>query len=479
MIHASLAATGLISSARSSPGADQDIVTRRMNETLFLGWKEFIANYTVNAPTFRLPSRPRPNAAGLSLDGRYKVLLERAYTAWRNAYRRANAESTDDSLSALDFRGQIWAANSHRQACAPFSKENVHSDLRFLAWHRAFVWSHERALISLLLEDSQVRREEAESFRIPYWGWDTELKIPALYQSGALGDEVRNQKLEWSDLGRSDTSFVAILRAAGAWRNFVGTADAPSSVANQVHNDIHRALGKRMVNWATTALDPIFYAHHGNLDRLWRDFIHLRDPNQDKDLVNSLQTTYVVVPNPTSQCKRDRFLRFKIWALLDEKALGYSYEAPYTVLDANPKSSYRTSLVSGINPYVASEKPLPVIQSTRALQLRVLHIKGNVEMAPAGGRFLLIAIASKGQFSTAKMIELGVLTFLDHSSQGGVHSSHPKQQQFSVSFLLEKSRYGPLAQSKSLQFLLVSRRGRRWRDGISIAVTDSAIEWGE
>jgi hypothetical protein len=87
-----------------------------------------------------------------------------------------------------------------------------------------------------------------------------------------------------------------------------------------VHNNVHNWIGGNMASFDGAGFDPIFSAHHGNIDRLWEAW----------------RTTAPNRGDPVDRAWRDQLFPFygatgdveqiKIADLLDTAKLGYTYD---------------------------------------------------------------------------------------------------------------------------------------------------------
>lgn len=153
----------------------------------------------------------------------------------------------------------------------------VHGSWWFLPWHRAFIWYFER-IIRTLSEDP--------SFTLPYWPWDdnqTNMLPPEFQVTGSSlrCDRVQNNvdlnsattripslSVETNDLLTKVTQFTATSGTEG----FGGYAHPTLSKGKMevgIHDAVHSASPGPMYYTVTSAVDPIFWLHHCNIDRLW------------------------------------------------------------------------------------------------------------------------------------------------------------------------------------------------------------------
>ncbi len=150
-------------------------------------------------------------------------------------------------------------------------------------WHRAFLLHFENRLRATTVPG-------AATITLPYWDWtDAPSGIhgyPAAYEdSGSALFHART--LYGKDvplivasnripLGQTPKEFVEDKLAFNAWADFGGTEDGPDAIAGaleaELHNQIHGYIGKDNANTVHAVRDPIFWAHHANLDRLWAEW---------------------------------------------------------------------------------------------------------------------------------------------------------------------------------------------------------------
>lgn len=198
--------------------------------------------------------------------------------AFRSAMTQAQAISDD--------RGYANHAGVHG---LPLPVYCTHGTELFLPWHRAYLYYFERAL-----------RDFVPGIAHPFWDWSRTRSIPAAYNA-AKDPEGGPNPLHHSTM--SDAAFkqaqqstlepVAKLPAKTFRQPGPGEAlPTPkalddllkisdffsfSSALESIHGGLHGWVGGHM-NWVpTAAFDPVFWAHHAQVDRLWRIW-QLRHP---------------------------------------------------------------------------------------------------------------------------------------------------------------------------------------------------------
>jgi tyrosinase len=203
-----------------------------------------------------------------------------------------------------------------------------HHDPLFLPWHRGYLYHFELAL-----------QEIDPAVTLPWWNWMDEPGIPA-----AFGDKKAEGKANvlasapvkpmgvpkkpgWPSKTRRDPGGHMPGQPAGTpppLRNFHDWLMEASSYDEfwgrcaRLHDNVHVWVGghggqMQDPNWA--AFDPLFWAHHSMVDRLWRIWQH--EP-QGEDPDQALQETPMTFAKGPSLRVRD---------VLHVKQLGYEYAA--------------------------------------------------------------------------------------------------------------------------------------------------------
>jgi hypothetical protein len=161
------------------------------------------------------------------------------------------------------LQGWMGQTYIHQQAC---SFNDVHATSSFLLWHRAFLYFHERLL-----------QKVDPTLWLPAWDWDINTDLPSIY------DAWNPLPNETCALPRSPISVPIDPCMLQAWllsNNFTDFAGLPMqptiaqpNTAGQAnggpHTLVHAQVQGYMSNVPHSAFDPLFYAHHANVDRFW------------------------------------------------------------------------------------------------------------------------------------------------------------------------------------------------------------------
>jgi tyrosinase len=201
----------------------------------------------------------------------------------------------------------------------------MHHVALFLPWHRGYLYHFELALQSI---DPGVT--------LPWWDWLNEGGIPGAYQSGALASAPVKPfgvqpRPEWpTETHRTPgvsppdqpQPLPPPLNLAGnpapgltfeEWALQAPSFTEMTRRLEALHDNMHNWVGGEMrdPNWA--AYDPIFWAHHSMVDRLWRIWQHRHPGGNPPEALLDTCMTYAQGPTLSTR------------SLLDVKQLGYEY----------------------------------------------------------------------------------------------------------------------------------------------------------
>jgi polyphenol oxidase len=281
-------------------------------------------------PDSDLAVRTRRNFGNIPPNDPYLTQLKNAYKELRALHMR----------DPKDPRGWLQQANAHCWYCGGGDNmaagEEIHGSWWFFPWHRCYLYFHERILGKLLGD---------KTFTLPYWDWfDAQQRtLPAPYTnpndpSNPLFDDNRLAK-------PMDTIPDAYVGSAVQKRVmgqptadlFMGTdASLPQSSGGRLENGPHGAVHLWVGNpatlvatpdmgvLATAAQDPVFFAHHANIDRLWDAW--LNDQTANPPHVNPSDSRWAN-HRWTFYDEEGKWTSISVQDVLDhEKNLRYRYE---------------------------------------------------------------------------------------------------------------------------------------------------------
>jgi tyrosinase len=231
-------------------------------------------------------------------------LSSRRLTALREAFRAAAA--------IQDERGFNYHAGIHG---LPLPISCQHGSLLFLPWHRAYLYFFELAL-----------RDRVADVSLPWWDWASAAArrdgIPAAYARQRVDDQPNPLfSMPVPQTAQVNGQPQATFRNPSPPDQLPTRSEVLSILAapnfldfnerlETLHNRLHVWIGgtTAMVPWA--AYDPVFWAHHAMVDRLWRLW-QLRNPEGN---LNARFLRQALPPFPMT-----------VGDTLDVTALGYDY----------------------------------------------------------------------------------------------------------------------------------------------------------
>jgi tyrosinase len=179
-----------------------------------------------------------------------------------------------EMLALSDDRGFEYWAGIHG---LPLPISCTHGTPLFLPWHRAYLYFFEQYLL-----------DQESSVCLPWWDWSTQQGIPDIYSQGSLPNGQANPLASAPISGIPDNQFQSMgetpiartSRAPGTPDSLPSAADVASVLAlddftdfttqlEGLHDQVHVWVGGTMSQIPVAAFDPVFWAHHTMIDRLW------------------------------------------------------------------------------------------------------------------------------------------------------------------------------------------------------------------
>lgn len=211
---------------------------------------------------------------------------ERWFGTGKTVTRRDIASMGDNDATLLAFREGIkilrqrsrerladstgWTAfaNQHALYCSLTDfMQQVHYGWMVLPWHRGYLVMLEKLIQDAIADDT---------FALPYWDWTKHPQMPRQYfgEGNPLVEPTR-QSIQ-TDIIPSDFINIAPILHAPSFDIFGGyprldpaKPQIEGILEQSCHNNIHNWIGGHMARFPSSALDPLFSGHHGNVDRMW------------------------------------------------------------------------------------------------------------------------------------------------------------------------------------------------------------------
>ncbi len=260
---------------------------------------------------------------------------------WRRSVAKLTALQLDHVREAYtacqaisDDRGYQYHAGIHGYplpiSCQHSTSQQFAS--LFLPWHRAYLYFFERAL-----------RDQVPSLAQPWWDWTapapTNAGIPDAYaarKAGSAANPLFNVRINAVAMGEAKRAGSTLPPTTRRQPGLPGTALPTakevvdlldisdyftfSRLLEDLHGAVHVYVGGQdghMSQVPLAAYDPIFWAHHAMIDRIWRMW-QLRHPSPSFT-ADYLNTALRPFPLTVAQT-------------LDVRVLGYDYAAGTTTV---------------------------------------------------------------------------------------------------------------------------------------------------
>jgi tyrosinase len=257
------------------------------------------------APALNLPT----SAAAAPLKHRKDVydLTDAEVAALRLAFEKVYAINDD--------RGFQYWAGIHGY---PLPVWCQHGTPLFAVWHRPYLYLFEKAL-----------QDQVKGVTLPYWDWTSARAqkegLPKIYTDAKYTDAsgvTKPNPLSGSAIKFAGTRFEHTVRDPGEPSDLVPLArmvtsaqrlrnyERYSTALENPHNAVHGWVGGTMGQVPYAAYDPIFWAHHVNIDRLFALW------QAEHPTVKPIPSIWEAVLAPFSMTTKD------IW---DTRRLGYNY----------------------------------------------------------------------------------------------------------------------------------------------------------
>ncbi|KAF0918948.1 hypothetical protein E2562_027499 [Oryza meyeriana var. granulata] len=311
------------------------------------------------------PERAAPDAAaGAEYMSKYEraIVLMKALprTDPRSFYQQANIHCA-------------YCTGAYRQVGHPELPVQIHFSWLFFPYHRAYVYFFERIAGKLLGDPG---------FALPFWSWDVPegMRMPPAFanSSSPLYDPLRNARhappklvdLDFTGAEKNYTDEQQIMHNLRIMNKqmissvslaslflgqpfHAGESDKPGPGTMEMypHNTLHvwsgdisRPNNEDMGDNYSAGRDPLFYAHHANIDRLWEAWRHINNGTfhvdfTDHDWLNSSFLFYD---------EEAHLVRITVHDILDIRKLRYAYDGvglPW--LNARPPTTPNINTIKG------------------------------------------------------------------------------------------------------------------------------------
>ncbi|STZ73990.1 Tyrosinase [Mycolicibacterium fortuitum] len=213
------------------------------------------------------------------------------------AYARGVQVLLDRSdADQLDPIGWRYQSDIHGTAVQPdkFRNQCQHFSWYFLPWHRMYLRWFERIIRAAIADLDDVDAQTRSTWALPYWDYSSgdpaHRRLPQAFLDTTLPDGATPNPLwvpgrnlnDGSSLPVSDVDLASALAPvdfagiggfAGGRTGFSHAGEDPGAAMGPLegtpHGAVHVGVGGLMGSFNTAALDPVFWLHHANIDRIW------------------------------------------------------------------------------------------------------------------------------------------------------------------------------------------------------------------
>jgi polyphenol oxidase len=313
----------------------------------------------------------------------FKTLRERPAAHLVNDDYFAKYNKALELMRALpndDPRSFFQQANIHCAYCVggykqlgyPDTELQVHNSWLFFPFHRWYLYFYERILGSLINDPT---------FAIPFWNWDAPrgMQIPSIFTNpiSSLYDPLRNSThqpptivdlnydKDKDDLATNPSAdeqikinlalmYRQMISNNKTNRQFLGSpyraGDEPFKGAGCIehvpHTPIHIWTGHQnqlhredMGIFYAAGRDPIFYAHHANVDRMWYLWKPVGEKRKNFTDPDWLESSFLFYD------ENKNLVKVKVKDSVDESKLGYVYQdvdIPWKISKPKPSSRVKS-----------------------------------------------------------------------------------------------------------------------------------------
>lgn len=188
--------------------------------------------------------------------------IRKNYQEMTSSEKRALLEAFDANKGLVD---DIASFHNTNFRIIHFNLPNNPNLDVFLAWHRRQLFEVEQAM----------QTNNNPNLSIPFWNWTIDNSVSSsLWASDFMGYFTSN--LPWSSEiernlgGNFRLPSSSEVSSAQSISNWVSYSDGLEK--GIVHSGPHVWVGGTMATGASPA-DPVFYLHHGMIDKLWQDWV--------------------------------------------------------------------------------------------------------------------------------------------------------------------------------------------------------------
>ena len=252
---------------------------------------------------------------------RSSVDFRRSWVYWANMHAHFGADCAGPIIGSGMAGVQTFTASNPSETATWCTCE--HGTVPFLTWHRMYLWYFERVLQTAAGDPS---------LRLPYWDYATDPNLPTIYREQTYVNEASQTvpnplfvPARQTNLNNGSAGLSPGVRSAAGAMTSTTYNSFNSTLEGTPHGAVHCAVGVSgcpsglMGSVPAAALDPIFYAHHTNIDRLYECWLSVNEAARLPSDAAHLNTQFNFVDADGSTPQR------RVGDMLRVSELGYSY----------------------------------------------------------------------------------------------------------------------------------------------------------
>lgn len=384
--------------------------------------------------------------------------FRRSLHYWANIHAYFGEDCADpalrDGVPGLE-NVAAWPPHDPLSREPPIWCQCEHGTSQFLTWHRMYLYFFERVLQAAARDPK---------LRLPYWDYNRDGHLPVAYRvarargplglmvSNPLRVEARQAELN-SGADALDPDVVDTSQAMAQTRydHPVAAVGFNPFIEQTPHGAVHCAVSLAgcpsglMGSVPAAALDPIFYAHHANIDRLYECWLRVNEASRLPQSQAVLNQRYTFVDGDGSIVRR------RVGDMLTSAQLGYSYTpgAGCPAGGASPRVSGEVSRSYRLRGEVRLERGTTVVPLAIPAELRSAR---RMERAVRPPRTFLVLDGVSADGAPGVLYKLylqprggprrfiGVLSFFDLTSPHSGHATTARRRVFDLGGAFARDR---------------------------------------
>jgi hypothetical protein len=390
--------------------------------------------------------------------------FRRSWIYWANMHSHFGADCAGPIRGSGMGGVQTFTASNAAETATWCKCE--HGTQPFLTWHRMYLWYFERVLQQAAGDST---------LRLPYWDYATDPTLPAAYrdmtyvnEGGSTVPNPLRSEARQPGLNAGSSSLAAGVRTAGGAMPSTSYGPFNDRIQNTPHGAVHCALvtggcpNGLMGSVPVSALDPVFYAHHTNIDRLYECWLMVNEPARLPNDASHLNMQFSFVDADGSTPLR------RVSDMLRLSQLEYSYAAGGDCPTTTVVAAQGANMNDASRAAATSERPIASVGETR-LERGVTTVPMTVSpaaaeslsatVAPSAGRRVLLIIdgvkfdAAPGTLYNVYVVkddareQVGVINFFNFTapstSAHADHSTSASRFEFDATDAVRRLGVGP------------------------------------